>query len=55
MCFFVFLVEYPSKLRLFYVFLEQLMGLKNTMKSSIVSDFNRRLQRFMQVQEDNQA
>jgi hypothetical protein len=40
MCFFVFWVEYRFELRLFYVFLEQLMGLKNTMKSSIVSDFN---------------
>lgn len=56
MCFYVFWVEYPFELRLFYVCFEQLLGLKMSIKSSILSDFNRRLKRFMQNSSDeNQA
>ena len=48
MCFFVFWVEYPFELRVFYSFLEQLMGLKvNAVKSATLSDFNRRLARYL--------
>ena len=47
MFFFVFWVEYPFELRLFYVWFEQIMGMKVSIKSSIVSDLNRRIARYL--------
>nr|XP_047145144.1 uncharacterized protein LOC124818373 [Hydra vulgaris] len=38
MSFYVFAVEYPTELRFFYGFLEKVMGLKCTVKSSTVAD-----------------
>ena len=47
MCFYVFWVEYPFELRVFYSFLEQLMGLKVVLKSTTLAEFNRRLNRYL--------
>jgi len=43
MSFFVFWVEYPFELRLFYSFLEQVAGLKPAIKSTVLNDLNRKL------------
>lgn len=49
---FVFWVEYPYELRIFYTVLEQLVGIKSAVKSTILSDFNPRLQRYFTQEDD---
>ncbi len=43
MCFFVFGVEYPPELKLFYGFFERIMGVKESSKSTTIIDVMRRL------------
>ena len=43
MCFWVFNVSYPEELRLFYTFLEKLLGMKSKIKSSLLADVWRSL------------
>ena len=52
---FVFWVEYPAELSLFYRFLEQILGLKHDAsgKSSIMSDFLRKLGPLLETREEN--
>lgn len=43
MCFFVFGVEYPPELKLFYGFFERILGVKASTKSTTIIDLMRRL------------
>ena len=43
MSFFVFGVEYPSELRIFYGFFERLLDVKSSIKSSTLTDLMRAL------------
>jgi hypothetical protein len=43
MTFFVFDVQYPSELRFFFGFIERLLEIKSTIKSSTVTDLLRKL------------
>ena len=50
MVFFVFAVDYPSVLRLFYGFLERIMKIDSSVKSSVLTDLLRKLTHMAQSQ-----
>ena len=54
-CFFVFNVQYPSQLRYFYCFLEQILSVLLSLPNSVViSDFFRRLAPYLSAVENGE-